>query len=885
MYRTSETAIHEMTFPSTFPSSSGVMADRVRAFNWDDTPLGPIDTWSPALRITVDALIASKFPQCLFWGDDLIAIYNDAYQPMLGMKSEALGQPLRVTWAETWEALKPIAEKAMAGEALFYEDFPVETTRHGHTEIAYFTFCYSPIRDDSGSVLGIIDTVIETTETVRARHRILSESERYRQMFENAPGFMTMLSGPDHIIQYANPAYQRLIGNRDVVGMAAAEVLPEAVVQEHTRLLDDIRRSGHPHSASGALFRFHENDGSARDRYLDFVYQPIKDECGNVTDIFFSGIDVTERRTADEAVRRSEARLRFLDDLANETARSRDADAILAATTRMVAQHLGISNCAYADMDEDEDGFTIRGDWAAGDSPSIVGHYRLADFGKLAVSNLSRGLPLVVNDNLAELAPEEANTFQKIGVASTICMPLVRGGKLTALMAIHDKIPRQWTDDELALIREVTERSWAHIQRVSAEAELRETAAALAELNATLEARVEERSAALTHAEEALRQSQKMEAVGQLTGGLAHDFNNILAGIGGSLELMNTRLAQGRIADIDRYLSGAQSAVKRAAALTQRLLAFSRRQTLDPRPSDVNRLISGMHELITRSVGPSIHVEVVAAGGLWATFVDVGQLENALLNLCLNARDAMPNGGKITIETANRWFDERAARERGLPPGQYVSLYVSDTGTGMAPDVVARAFDPFFTTKPTGQGTGLGLSMVYGFAGQSGGTARICSEVDRGTTICIYLPRHVADAKVEDDIVDNGAVPRAKDNDTILVVDDEPLVRMVAVEILEEHGYTVLEADDGPSAIKVLQVHPDIDLLLTDVGLPNGMNGRQLADAARSTRPDLKVLFVTGYAENAVLNHGHLARDMQVMTKPFASEALARRVGDILRGN
>ncbi len=330
------------------------------------------------------------------------------------------------------------------------------------------------------------------------------------------------------------------------------------------------------------------------------------------------------------------------------------------------------------------------------------------------------------------------------------------------------------------------------------EAERDRAIAALRTLTDTLEHRVEERTAALLQAEEALRQSQKMEAVGQLTGGLAHDFNNILAGISGSLDLMKTRLAQGRLSDIDRYLTGAQSAVKRAAGLTQRLLAFSRRQTLDPKPSDINRVVADMHDLISRSVGPGIAIETVAAGGLWTAFVDVGQLENALLNLCINARDAMPDGGRLTIETGNRWLDERAAKERGVPPGQYLSLCVSDTGTGMPPDVVERAFDPFFTTKPIGQGTGLGLSMVYGFAGQSGGAARIYSEVGKGTMICIYLPRHLGDGVEADLVTELDRPAPAAGQSTILVVDDEPLVRMVAVEILEELGHSVLEADDGP---------------------------------------------------------------------------------------
>ncbi len=869
---------------NSFPSSTGVMADKVRAFPWDQTSLGPIDKWSPALRITVDAMIASRFPQCLFWGPDLIAICNDGYLPLLGAKEEAFGKPLRAGWREIWDELKPIAEKAMGGDAVYFEDFPLQTTINGRVATAYFTFCYSPIRDESGAVVGIIDTVVETTEAVEGRQRLLSETERYRQMFANAPGFMAMLSGPDHIIQYANQAYLELVSHRDVVGRSLRDAVPEVAEQGYLAILDDIRKTGEPYSADGALFSVHAMPGGVvQNRFVDFACQPVKDSSGNVTDIFLSGVDVTERTAADLALRQSESRLRFLDDLARETGMRRDADAILAITTKMVGQHLSLSNCAYADMDEDEDGFTIRGDWAAEGSPSIVGHYSLADFGKLAVWNLSRGFPLIINDNIAEIAPEEAKTFQDIGIAATICMPLIREGRLTALMAIHDKVPHVWSNEELALIREVTERSWAHIQRVRSEANLRETAAALAELNASLEAHVEERTKALLNAQEALRHSQKMEAVGQLTGGLAHDFNNILAGIGGSLELITTRLTQGRIADIDRYLVGAKSAVKRAAGLTQRLLAFSRRQTLDPKAADLNRIVSGMYDLISRSVGPAVQVETVATDGLWTTFVDVGQLENALLNLCINARDAMPDGGQLTIETGNRMLDERGAREPGLSAGAYVWLGVSDTGTGMTKDVVARAFDPFYTTKPTGQGTGLGLSMVYGFAGQSGGTAKIHSEVGKGTTISLYLPRFVG-KHVDDETLETTVAPRAAERETILVVDDEPLVRMVAVETLEELGYEIIEAGDGPTAMAVLRTRTDIDLLLTDVGLPNGMNGRQLADAMRGTLPGLKVLFITGYAENAVLNFGHLDRGMQVLTKPFTSEALALRVKAMISG-
>ncbi|HEY8610547.1 MAG TPA: ATP-binding protein [Roseomonas sp.] len=408
----------------------------------------------------------------------------------------------------------------------------------------------------------------------------------------------------------------------------------------------------------------------------------------------------------------------------------------------------------------------------------------------------------------------------------------------------------------------------------------------LRELNLTLETRIEEAVQERMKAEEALRQAQKMEAVGQLTGGLAHDFNNLLAGITGSLEMLRTRVAQGRTGELERYIVAAQGASKRAATLTHRLLAFSRRQALDPKPTDINRLVAGMEDLIRRTMGPAVVVEVVAAGGLWATLVDTNQLENALLNLCINARDAMPNGGKLTIETGNRWLDERSAQDRDLAPGQYASLCVSDTGTGMPPEVIERAFDPFFTTKPVGQGTGLGLSMIYGFVRQSGGQVRIYSELGQGTTMCLYLPRHFGEAEAAEatEVTKRIEAPRAGQGETVLVVDDEPTVRMLITEVLEDLGYTAIEATAGPAGLRVLQSNAHIDLLVTDVGLPGGMSGRQLAEAGRAVRPGLKVLFITGYAENAVINHGHLEPGMHMLMKPFAMDTLASRIKSLIAG-
>ncbi len=405
-----------------------------------------------------------------------------------------------------------------------------------------------------------------------------------------------------------------------------------------------------------------------------------------------------------------------------------------------------------------------------------------------------------------------------------------------------------------------------------------------------LERQFAARNLLLQKTEEQLRRAQKMEAVGQLTGGLAHDFNNILTAIKGSMELLRRRIGQRRFDELDRYLSAAEAASDRAAALTNRLLAFSRRQTLDPKRTDINRLIADMEALINRTIGPEITVEVVTPGLSATALVDPNQLESALLNLCINAKDAMPDGGRISIATSDLWLDDEAAAKLELTPGSYILLSVRDNGYGMTAEIVERAFDPFFTTKPLGQGTGLGLSMTYGFARQSGGNLRIASEPGLGTTVTIYLPRADRRSNGEaPDIPDEGARKMVasgdrfmKKNETVLVVDDEPGVRMLVVETLDDMGYRILDAEEGAGALKILRSNVPIDLLITDVGLPGAINGRQLADAAREIRPGLNVIFITGYAENVLASKGQLEAGMQVLTKPFSMEALASRVQDVI---
>ncbi|WCT73072.1 ATP-binding protein [Sphingomonas naphthae] len=583
----------------------------------------------------------------------------------------------------------------------------------------------------------------------------------------------------------------------------------------------------------------------------------------------FPGVsfDITQRRSAEA---RQAALLRLSDIL-----RDMDDPADIAfAASEILGQTLGVSRAGYGTIDPIAETITVERDWNAPGVTTIAGTLQFRDHGSY-IEDLKRGETVLCTNADEDLRTrDQADVLKAITAHSFINMPLHENGAFVALIYINNGTPRVWLPEELLFMEELAARTRSATERRRAEHEL-------AVLTQSLEQQVEERTASLMAAEEQLRQAQKMEAVGQLTGGLAHDFNNMLAGIVGSLEMMQVRIAQGRIGELEKYVTAAQSASRRAAALTHRLLAFSRRQTLDPKPTDINRLVADMEDLIRRTVGPAVQVEVVGAGGLWTTLVDPNQLENALLNLCINARDAMPEGGRITIETANKWLDPRASRERDLPEGQYLSLCVSDTGTGMTPETIKRAFDPFFTTKPLGEGTGLGLSMIYGFARQSGGQVRAYSEVGMGTTMCLYLPRHYGEAEMGSTAEPVSDLPKTGKR-TVLVVDDEPTVRMLICELLEDMGHASLEAQDGPTAVTLLNSNTAIDLLITDVGLPGGLNGRQVADAAKVRRPDLKVIFITGFAENAVVGNGQLEPGMRLVTKPFAMNTLTAQVADLL---
>ena len=521
----------------------------------------------------------------------------------------------------------------------------------------------------------------------RAETALAESEERYRTLFNSIDeGFciIEFFDGPhgplsDYIHIEANPAYALHAGIPNVVGQKVREMVPNEA-DGWVELYGDVLRSGAP-------IRF-ERELVATGRHLELAAFRVEPATRRQVAVLFQ--DITARK-------RAEAALQEIND-------TLEARVVAALAERKL----------LADIVEGTNAFVQVVDM----------QFRLIAINGAAVQEFERIFDVrpKVGDHLLELfqdLPEHRSAVRAVWSRA------LAGEEFVAVDEFGDvSRNRRFYEMRFSVLRDATgEQIGAYQFAYDVTDRLRE-------------------QARLREAEEALRQSQKMEAVGQLTGGIAHDFNNLLTGIMGSLEMLQTRLRQGRFSDVDRYVAAAQGASKRAAALTHRLLAFSRRQTLDPKPTDVNRLAMGMEELVRRTVGPQITLEVVTAAGLWPALIDSPQLESALLNLCINARDAMPEGGRITIETANKWLDDRAARERDLPPGQYISLCVTDTGTGMTPDVIEHAFDPFFTTKPIGQGTGLGLSMVYGFARQSGGQVRIYSELGEGTTMCLYFPRH-----------------------------------------------------------------------------------------------------------------------------------------------
>ncbi|WP_341914371.1 PAS domain-containing protein [Ferrovibrio terrae] len=911
-------------------------------FDWSRTPLGPKEAWPLSLRAAYDIMMSSGFGMCAAWGPAKTLIYNDAYAPFLGQRHPAaVGQPLDEVWRDVWHEIGPLYERTMAGESVRLENMHLRMTRHGYPEDTYWTFSYSPLRDGN-TVCGLFNVAVETTETVLAQNRARIYAERVQLALSAGAIIGTWFWDVPKDRFAVDEAFASSFGLDSALGydglsleQVIATVHPDDRPELSKALKDAMERGG----AYAHQYRVRRADG----RYY-WIEANGRVELGpDGSPQNFPGvlINVEERRAVEAERDTAIAKLRALNTdleqkvVAQALARGRtwqvspdmlgvlNAEGYFEASNPAWHATLGwleeeVAGTVFFDFIHPDDQKKTRvawedaldrglpalrfenryrhkdGDWrwlswvAVPDDMKVYCSARDITDEKRRQEELAERT--AERDRLWETTNDLMGTGNLDGYLKAInpAWTTLLGWSENELLArrFHDIIdPADHAESDRAIARLAAGKDVAGFTNaiLCKDGSLCHIMwAASPDPGTGLFHMVGRNVTGQRAAEETLRQAHKMEAVGQLTGGLAHDFNNLLMAVSGALELTRKFINQGRYTDVEKYIAAAQDGTKRAAALTHRLLAFSRRQTLAPRPADINQVISGMVDLIQRTVGPSIKVANVGSTGLWTAMVDVPQLENALLNLCINARDAMPDGGRITIETSNRSIDWHAARQLDLSKGQYLSLCVSDTGTGMPPEVIARAFEPFFTTKPLGEGTGLGLSMIYGFARQSGGQVRIYSEVGQGATVWIYLPRHLGKAE-EDEILPVAEVLKpARQGETVLLVDDEAMVRMLIVDVLGEAGYTVLEAGDGLAGLRILQSDAQIDLLVTDVGLPGGMNGRQMADAARASRPDLKVLFITGYAENALLRNGQLETGMSILTKPFEIDTLAGRIRELI---
>jgi PAS domain S-box-containing protein len=831
------------------------LAKMIASFDWSATSLGPIQSWQPHIRTIVDLVVGSSLPIVTLWGRDGYLIYNDAYAAFAGARHPALlGAKVLAGWPEAAALNSRVLAAGFLGESLSFRDEQITLHRHGYPETIWLDLDYSPIRDGAGRPAGVFCVLRETTARVkleqeRAAHmsRLNDAQTRQRSLVELSDKLRTA-------------------ENESEVATAVGEILGRSL---------GCTRAG---------------------------YAVVRDGCAVVENDWTSGAFASLRGRYDfselgdtyiTAMQRGD--LLVVPDVKAHP-----------ATSVRLGDWLGINAAAILNLPLHENGVLVALLYAHQAVPRQWTDDEVAFFKAIAdrtwdAMGRTRALEALrwMNETLEEQVRDRTMQRDRMWTLSTDLMMISdQTGKILSVNPAWTSL-LGWGQDELVggsfydFIHpdyvEMTrvERQKLHLGRRihKFENRYRTKAGGAVWLSWTAVpdggvvhsvardiTAEREQAEALQAAEESLRHAQKMEAVGQLTGGIAHDFNNLLQGIMGALELAQKRIEQGRLDGLGTYTAQARQAAERASALTHRLLAFSRRQPLAPKPVQANPLILAMEPLLRRTLGEMIELRFDLTPGLGPVLCDPNQLDSAILNLAINARDAMPDGGTLTICSRNA---------SGTP--ERVQICVADTGTGMAPDVVARAFDPFFTTKPIGQGTGLGLSMVYGFIHQSGGEAKISSKPGAGTVISLLLPQHVGPETVECPTAPAAAVAGTEPRQgTVLVLEDETVVREIVVEALHELGFHTIEASTGPAGLEILQSAESVDLLVTDIGLP-GLNGRQVAEAARLIRPDLKILFMTGYAETATMSDGFLGPGMHMITKPFAIDKLSCCIESIIR--
>jgi PAS domain S-box-containing protein len=920
------------------------LATMLRAFDWSRTSLGAMDTWPQSLRTSVDIVLRTPVPAIILWGPDGIMIYNDGYAEIAGIKHpHILGQKVLEGWPEAADFNRNVVESGLRGETLTYRDQHFVLHREHGPEDTWFDLNYSPVLDESGNPGGVMALVVETTSRINEERLRRETEERYQLAVESADMIGVCEYNIASDIVYADARFAQMFGvsaDRAARGVPLVDYLTSIHPDDTDKITQAIQHTIRTRERYKQEYRLLHTNGDIRSVLArGAIFQDVH---GAWTRFLVVVVDLSEQKRIEQALRDSQAELQTITDEMPELVSYLDTSLRYQFVNRAYEEWIGIPRStiigSYAADILGAENFAMRkpmleralaGEEHVSEAPltirgkvrdteirlfprrdnsgAVIGVYGFV----LDISERKRAAEALRQLNEGLEVEVAARTRERNNIWNLSQDPFV----IAHVDGRWISVSPAWTDILGWSEHELVGRTSEWMEHPDDRLKTRQERISLAEGHKTLHfenrfrhrdgsyrwfswtavpsdgyvyavardvTEDKQRQAELEQTQEQLRQAQKMEAIGQLTGGIAHDFNNMLTGIIGALELMQRRLNAGRTQGLDRYINTATTSANRAAALTHRLLAFSRRQSLDIQPVDINALIVSLEDLLRRTMGEAIALDMNLKAGLWTTVTDANQVENALLNLCINARDAMPEGGKLIIETTHVVLDETYTRDyEDISPGEYVVMSVSDTGVGMSQEVIARAFDPFFTTKPIGQGTGLGLSMIYGFVKQTGGHVRIYSEIGHGTTVKLYLPRHVDEVEPLREATVLTEIPRAQKGERVLVVEDDAAVRMVVVDVLNELGYRVIESAEPQAALAELGKSHRIDLMITDVGLP-GMSGRQLADVARQGRPHLPVLFVTGYAEGAAVRGGFLDHGMELISKPFDIDALATKIRDML---
>lgn len=822
-----------------WPASRSEAAELIRTRDWSQTPLGPLDTWPVLLRTLTDVVLRSPVSMALAWGEDRILIYNDGYAQVCGNKHpRVFGRPLREAWPEAQDFNQGVFDACFAGEERVFRDACFLLDRHDEPQEAWFDLYYGPAIDEHGQVQGVLATVIETTKRVRieqerqlhethleqvnsdldalrrklehANRRLTGDMDFLNTLFRQAPSFMAVLTGPEHVFELANDAYLKLVQHRPVLHRPVRRALPELAGQGFFELLDSVYRGGEPYHGRNIEVQLDRGNGQGMERrILDFVYQPLKDADGRSHGIFVEGVDVTDHALMEERLR-----------VAQEAGEIGTFEWYPSTGKLVVSEAYRRIWGFAADIEVTADLLLSRVEPA---------HLHLAGPNRLG----SDANPL----RYAEYLITRADTGERRWVAR-------RGQAVPSTVAGERRY--------LGVAFDITERKRIEESLVQAEAALRE-------LNQSLERKVVLEEAERVKAEDALRQAHKMEAVGQLASGVAHDFNNVLQIISSNLQLMEL---DGIGSVLGARVASAVAAVERGSKLSSQLLAFARRQPLQPEATDLGHLLADMESLLLRALGDRIVLDLRRAPGLWNARVDRNQLENAILNMAINARDAMGGSGRLTIRVGNG--------EQAGDAGGHVRLSITDTGCGMTPEILDKIFDPFYTTKAPGEGTGLGMSMVYGFVKQSGGEIRIDSSPGQGTTITISLPRAEGNA-LHGRTAARASLPGG--DETILVVDDDAAVVATTAELLAGLGYQVITAEDGQQAVALLQSGIPVELLFSDLSMPGAVDCASLVAQCRQLSPHTPILLTSGQ-----LPDGSIDEAIELLPKPYSREQLARTV-------